>query len=241
MILNAITSGFTLYFNNFLVFNKVFLFPILFLGLISTISGHLFSLGEDYFFEFTLISVFNFIFLIPLYTGMAILIGRDLRSTSLNKLIGYVIVAAQLALKIFILQMMIGFIPIIALTLYFISGLTFIGLALFVVPAMYIQFRFTYSIFYLVLEGKSILGSLHNLWTESREVHWSLFNAGVLLTLITISFVLIVYEVIGLSSQDEISVVLSFIGNCITIYFQMVLIAFPLYSIYQSIIKKVSS
>ena len=29
MILNAITSGFTLYFNNFLAFSKIFLFPIL--------------------------------------------------------------------------------------------------------------------------------------------------------------------------------------------------------------------
>ena len=228
MILNAITSGFTLYFNNFLVFSKIFLFPILFIGLLSTAADYLFSLGEDYFVVAALILVFQVIFLTPLYTGMAIFIGRDLRNGSLNKLIGYVIVAAQLALKIFILQVIIGI-------------MTIIGLVLFIVPGLYIQFRFTYSVYYLVLEGNSILGSLDNLWNESREVHWSLFNAGVLLTLITISFVLILYAVLGISSQDEMSVVLSFIGNCITIYLQMILVAFPVYSIYQLILKKISS
>jgi hypothetical protein len=156
---------------------------------------------------------------------MAILIGRDLRSGSLNKLIGYVIVSAQLALKIFILQVIIGV-------------MTIIGLVLFIVPGLYIQFRFTYSVYYLVLEGNSILRSLDNLWNESREVHWSLFNAGVLLTLVTISFVLIVYAILGLTSQEEISVVLSFIANCITVYLQMILVAFPVYSIYQLILKK---
>ena len=138
------------------------------------------------------------------------------------------IVASQLALKIFILQVIIGI-------------MTIIGLVLFIVPGLYIQFRFTYSVYYLVLEGNSILGSLDNLWNESREVHWSLFNAGVLLTLLTISFVLILYAVLGISSQDEMSVVLSFIGNCITIYLQMILVAFPVYSIYQLILKKISS
>ena len=175
MILNAITSGFTLYFNNFLAFSKIFLFPILFIGLLSTAADYLFSLGEDYFVVAALILVFQVIFLTPLYTGMAILIGRDLRNGSLNKLIGYVIVAAQLALKIFILQVIIGI-------------MTIIGLVLFIIPGLYIQFRFTYSVYYLVLEGNSILGSLDNLWNESREVHWSLFNAGVLLTLITVSY-----------------------------------------------------
>ena len=228
MILNAITSGFTLYFNNFLAFSKIFLFPILFIGLLSTTADYLFSLGEDYFVVAALILVFQVIFLTPLYTGMAILIGRDLRNGSLNKLIGYVIVAAQLALKIFILQVIIGI-------------MTIIGLVLFIIPGLYIQFRFTYSVYYLVLEGNSILGSLDNLWNESREVHWSLFNAGILLTLITISFVLIVYAVLGLSSQDEMSLVLSFIGNCITVYLQMILVAFPVYSIYQLILKKISS
>ena len=228
MILNAITSGFTLYFNNFLAFSKIFLFPIVFIGLLSTSSDYLFSLGEDYFVVAALILIFQVIFLTPLYTGMAILIGRDLRNGSPNKLIGYVIVAAQLALKIFILQVIIGI-------------MTIIGLILFIIPGLYIQFRFTYSVFYLVLEGNSILGSLDNLWNESREVHWSLFNAGVLLTLITISFVLILYAVLGISSQDEISLILSFIGNCITLYLQMILVAFPLYSIYQLILKKISS
>ena len=226
MILNAITSGFTLYFNNFLTFSKIFLIPILFIGLLSTAADYLFSSGEDYFV--VLILIFQVIFLTPLYTGMAILIGRDLRNGSLNKLIGYVIVAAQLALKIFILQVIIGI-------------MTIIGLVLFIIPGLYIQFRFTYSVYYLVLEGNSILGSLDNLWNESREVHWSLFNAGVLLTLITISFVLILYAILGISSQDEMSVVLSFIGNCITIYLQMILVAFPVYSIYQLILKKISS
>ena len=225
MILNAITSGFTLYFNNFLAFSKIFLFPILFIGLLSTASDYLFSLGEDYFVFAAFILVLQVIFLTPLYTGMAILIGRDLRSASLNKLIGYVIVAAQLALKIFILQVIIGI-------------MTILGLVLFIIPGLYIQFRFTYSIYYLVLEGNSILGSLDNLWNESKEVHWSLFNAGVLITFITISFVLILYAVLGISSQGEMSVVLSFIGNCITIYLQMILVAFPVYSIYQLILKK---
>lgn len=228
MILNAITSGFTLYFNNFLAFSKIFLFPILFIGLLSTAADYLFSLGEDYFVFAAFILVLQVIFLTPLYTGMAILIGRDLRSASLNKLIGYVIVAAQLALKIFILQVIIGI-------------MTILGLVLFIIPGLYIQFRFTYSIYYLVLEGNSILGSLDNLWNESKEVHWSLFNAGVLITFITISFVLILYAVLGISSQGEMSVVLSFIGNCITIYLQMILVAFPLYSIYQLILKKISS
>ena len=228
MILNAITSGFTLYFNNFLAFSKIFLFPILFIGLLSTASDYLFSLGEDYFVFAAFILVLQVIFLTPLYTGMAILIGRDLRSASLNKLIGYVIVAAQLALKIFILQVIIGI-------------MTILGLVLFIIPGLYIQFRFTYSIYYLVLEGNSILGSLDNLWNESKEVHWSLFNAGVLITFITISFVLILYAVLGISSQGEMSVVLSFIGNCITIYLQMILVAFPVYSIYQLILKKISS
>ena len=228
MILNAITSGFTLYFNNFLAFSKIFLFPILLIGLLSTTADYLFSLGENYFVVAALILVFQVIFLTPLYTGMAILIGRDLTKGSLNKLIGYVIVAAQLALKIFILQVLIGI-------------MTIIGLVLFIIPGLYIQFRFTYSVYYLVLEGNSILGSLDNLWNESREVHWSLFNAGVLLTLITISFVLIVYAVLGLSSQDEISLIFSFIGNCITVYSQMILVAFPVYSIYQLILKKISS
>ena len=77
-----------------------------------------------------MILVFQVIFLTPLYTGMAILIGRDLRNGSLNKLIGYVIVAAQLALKIFILQVVIGI-------------MTIIGLVLFIIPGLYIQFRFT--------------------------------------------------------------------------------------------------
>ena len=122
MILNAITSGFTLYFNNFLAFSKIFLFPILFIGLLSTAADYLFSLGEDYFVVGSLILVFQVIFLTPLYTGMAILIGRDLRNGSLNKLIGYVIVAAQLALKIFILQVIIGIMTIIGLVL-FIEGL----------------------------------------------------------------------------------------------------------------------
>jgi hypothetical protein len=225
MILNAISSGFTLYFNNFLAFTKIFLFPILIIGLLSTTADYLSSLSEDYFVITGLIFAFQIIFLTPLYTGMAILIGRDLRSGSLNKLIGYFIVSAQLALKIFILQVMIGI-------------MTIIGLVLFIIPGLYIQFRFTYSVYYLVLEGNSILGSLDNLWNESREVHWSLFNTGVLLTLITITFVLIVYAILGLSSQEEISLVLSFIGNCITIYLQMILIAFPMYSIYQLILKK---
>ncbi len=228
MILNAITSGFTLYFNNFLAFSKIFLFPILFIGLLSTTADYLFSLEENYFVVAALILVFQVIFLTPLYTGMAILIGRDLRNGSLNKLFGYVIVASQLALKIFILQVIVGI-------------MTIIGLILFIIPGLYIQFRFTYSVYYLVLEGNSILGSLDNLWNESREVHWSLFNAGVLLTLITISFILIVYAVLGLSSQDEMSLIFSFIGNCITVYLQMILVAFPVYSIYQLILKKISS
>ena len=225
MILNAITSGFTLYFNNFLAFSKIFLFPILFIGLLSTSADYLFSLGEDYFVFAALILIFQVIFLTPLYTGMAILIGRDLRNRSLNKLIGYVIVAAQLALKIFILQVIVGI-------------MTIIGLVLFIIPGLYIQFRFTYSVYYLVLEGNSILGSLDNLWNESKEVHWSLFNAGVLLTLLTISFVLIIYAFLGLSSQEEMSLILSLIGNCITVYLQMILVAFPVYSIYQLILKK---
>ncbi len=183
MILNAITSGFTLYFKNFLAFTKIFLFPILFIGLLSTTADYLSSLGEDYF----------------VITGL-----------------------------ILAFQVIIGI-------------MTIIGLVLFIIPGLYIQFRFTYSVYYLVLEGNSILGSLDNLWNESKEVHWSLFNAGVLLTLITISFVLILYAVLGLSSQDEISVVLSFIGNCITIYLQMILVSFPVYSIYQLILKKISS
>ena len=49
MILNAISSGFTLYFNNFLAFTKIFLFPILFIGLLSTSADYLSSLDEDYF------------------------------------------------------------------------------------------------------------------------------------------------------------------------------------------------
>ena len=228
MILNAITSGFTLYFNNFLTFTKIFFVPILFIGLLSSIADYLFSYGEDYFVIATMILVFQVIFLTPLYTGMAILIGRDLRSGSRNKLIGYTIVAAQLALKIFILQAIIGI-------------MTLIGLILFIIPGLYIQFRFTYSVYYLVLEGNSILGSLDSLWNESKEVHWSLFNAGVLLTLLTISFVLIVYTILGLSSQEEISVFLSFLGNCITVYLQMIIVAFPVYSIYQLILKKINS
>ena len=84
MILNAITSGFTLYFNNFLTFSKIFLIPILFIGLLSTAADYLFSLGEDYFVVATLILIFQVIFLTPLYTGMAILIGRDFRNGSLN-------------------------------------------------------------------------------------------------------------------------------------------------------------
>ncbi len=211
-----------------MVFSKIFLFPILLIGLLSTTADYLFSLGENYFVIAALILVFQVIFLTPLYTGMAILIGRDLRNGSLNKLIGYMIVAAQLALKIFILQVIIGI-------------MTIIGLVLFIIPGLYIQFRFTYSVYYLVLEGNSILGSLDNLWNESREVHWSLFNAGILLTLMTISFVLIVYALLGLSSQDEMSLVSSFIGNCITVYLQMILVAFPMYSIYQLILKKISS
>ncbi|MEL0199199.1 MAG: hypothetical protein VW905_04300 [Gammaproteobacteria bacterium] len=138
MILNAITSGFILYFNNFLAFSKIFLFPILFIGLLSTTADYLFSLGEDYFVVAALILVFQVIFLTPLYTGMAILIGRDLRNGSLNQLIGYVIVAAQLTLKIFILQVIIGI-------------MTIIGLVLFIVPGLYIQFRFTYYVYYFVL------------------------------------------------------------------------------------------
>lgn len=225
MILNAISSGFTLYFNNFLAFTKIFLFPILLIGLLSTTADYLSSLGEDYFVLTGLILAFQVIFLTPLYTGMAILIGRDIRIGSLNKLFGYVIVGAQLALKIFILQIIIGI-------------MTIIGLALFIIPGLYIQFRFTYSVFYLVLEGHSILGSMDNLWNESKEVHWSLFNAGVLLTLLTISLVLIIYAFLGLSSQEEMSLILSLIGNCITVYLQMILVAFPVYSIYQLILKK---
>ena len=225
MILNAISSGFTLYFNNFLAFTKIFLFPILFIGLLSTTADYLSSLDEDYFVSTGLILAFQVIFLTPLYTGMAILIGRDIRIGSLNKLFGYVIVGAQLALKIFILQIIIGI-------------MTIIGLALFIIPGLYIQFRFTYSVYYLVLEGHSILGSMDNLWNESKEVHWSLFNAGVLLTLLTISLVLIIYAFLGLSSQEEMSLILSLIGNCITVYLQMILVAFPVYSIYQLILKK---
>lgn len=225
MILNAISSGFTLYFNNFLAFTKIFLFPILLIGLLSTTADYLSSLGEDYFVLTGLILAFQVIFLTPLYTGMAILIGRDIRIGSLNKLFGYVIVGAQLALKIFILQIIIGI-------------MTIIGLALFIIPGLYIQFRFTYSVYYLVLEGHSILGSMDNLWNESKEVHWSLFNAGVLLTLLTISLVLIIYAFLGLSSQEEMSLILSLIGNCITVYLQMILVAFPVYSIYQLILKK---
>ena len=67
------------------------------------------------------------------------------------------------------------------------------------------------------------------------------FGFGFGFSFITISFVLILYAVLGLSSQDEISVVLSFIGNCITVYLQMILVAFPVYSIYQLILKKISS
>ena len=89
MILNAITSGFTLYFNNFLAFSKIFLFPILFISLLSTTADYLFSLGEDYFVVAALILVFQVIFLTPLYTGMAILIGRDLRNGTLNKPVSY--------------------------------------------------------------------------------------------------------------------------------------------------------
>ena len=225
MILNAISSGFTLYFNNFLAFTKIFLFPVVFIGLLSTAADYLSSLKEDYFIFTGSILAFQVIFLTPLYTGMAILIGRDLRIGSLNKLFGYLIVGAQLALRIFILQVIIGI-------------MTIIGLVLFIIPGLYIQFRFTYSVYYLVLEGHSVLRSMDNLWNESKEVHWSLFNAGVLLTLITISFVLIIYIVLGLSSQEEMSLILSFIGNCITVYLQMILIAFPVYSIYQLILKK---
>ena len=225
MILNAISSGFTLYFNNFLAFTKIFLFPILFIGLLSTTADYLSSLDEDYFVSTGLILAFQVIFLTPLYTGMAILIGRDIRIGSLNKLFGYLIVGAQLALKIFILQVIIGI-------------MTIIGLALFIIPGLYIQFRFTYSVYYLVLEGHSVLRSMDNLWNESKEVHWSLFNAGVLLTLLTISFVLIIYAFLGLSSQEEMSLILSLIGNCITVYLQMILVAFPVYSIYQLILKK---
>ena len=225
MILNAISSGFTLYFNNFLAFTKIFLFPILLIGLLSTTADYLSSLNGDYFVSTGLILAFQVIFLTPLYTGMAILIGRDIRIGSLNKLFGYVIVGAQLALKIFILQVIIGI-------------MTIIGLALFIIPGLYIQFRFTYSVYYLVLEGHSILGSMDNLWNESKEVHWSLFNAGVLLTLLTISLVLIIYAFLGLSSQEEMSLILSLIGNCITVYLQMILVAFPVYSIYQLILKK---
>jgi len=228
MILNAITSGFTLYFNNFSVFTKIFFVPIILIGLLSTTADYLFSYGEDYFVIAGMILVFQVIFLTPLFTGMAILIGRDLRSGSLNELIGYVIVAAQLALKIFALQVIIGI-------------MTIIGLILFIIPGLYIQFRFTYSVYYLVLEGNSILGSLDSLWNESKEVHWSLFNAGVLLTLLTISFVLIVYAILGSWSQEEMSVFLNFFGNCITIYLQMIIVAFPVYSIYELILKKISS
>ena len=228
MILNAITSGFTLYFNNFSVFTKIFFVPIILIGLLSTIADYLFSYGEDYFVIAGMILVFQVIFLTPLFTGMAILIGRDLRSGSLNQLIGYVIVAAQLALKIFALQVIIGI-------------MTIIGLILFIIPGLYIQFRFTYSVYYLVLEGNSILGSLDSLWNESKEVHWSLFNAGVLLTLLTISFVLIFYAILGSWSQEEMSVFLNFFGNCITVYLQMIIVAFPVYSIYQLVLKKINS
>ncbi|GIS49247.1 MAG: hypothetical protein Ct9H90mP22_8350 [Gammaproteobacteria bacterium] len=76
--------------------------------------------------------------------------------------------------------------------------MTIIGLVFFIVPGLYFKFRFTYPGLLFSLKREILSGgSLDNLWNEPKEVHWSFFNAGVLLTLITISFVLILYAVLG--------------------------------------------
>lgn len=223
MTIAPLLEGFKCYFETYKKFTSLTIPIFIFLGLLVS-SGDAYLSDERFVTWGVLLFIFTNLLVTPFLTAFCILLSFDLQNKSLKDSIGYYLVSFQLILKVLLLTLITGFLVI---------G----GLILFIIPGVYLASRLLYSPYYLILEGQTVLNSLDNSWqtTKNNQKDYIIYLIYYWLALIFITFItLSITSVFSLNSEANSNLFLiNIIGNTFLSYAQLVLISYPLLSIYK--------
>ena len=224
MTIAPLLEGFKCYLETFKKFTLLTLPIFILLGLLAS-SGDIYLSDENFFTWGILLFIFTNLFITPFLTSFCILIVYDLQKGNLKESLGYYLVSFQLILKVLLLTLATGLVVI---------G----GLLLFIVPGMYLASRLLYSPYYLILEGKTVLGSLDASWqaTKNNQRGYIFYLIYYWLALILITFfTLSIISAFAMSSEANSSLFFTnSIANAFLSYAQLVLISYPLLFVYKN-------
>ena len=149
-----------------------------------------------------------------------------LLSENLKETIGYYLISFQLFFKAFLLTLVL-------------SLITLVGLILFVIPGIYLASRLILAPFFLIIENSSITEALDKSWnvTKSNQIkfiylvlfYWFILLVPYFLVLSIISAFLIS------EGATQIPYLINISMNSLLSYFQMVILAYPLYFVFRGI------
>ena len=165
-------------------------------------------------------------FLNPFILVLSVLLVNDLKSENLKETIGYYLISSQLFFKAFLLTLVL-------------SLITLVGLILFVIPGIYLASRLILAPFYLIIENSSITEALDKSWnvTKSNQIkfiylvlfYWFILLMPYFLVLSVVSAFLISEGATQIPYLINISI------NTLLSYFQMVILAYPLFFVFRGI------
>lgn len=224
MPLSFISAGFKFYKDTFLIFSLRTLPVFLLIG-IFTATGEVLLNDEKFFTWGAIFFIVTNMFLNPFIAVLSVLIVNDLLSNSLKETIGYYLVSFQIFFKLFILSLAL-------------SLITLIGLILFILPGVYLASRLILAPFFLITENCAITEALDKSWkitgnNQIQFVYLLLLYWFVLL----IPYFLIIFLLSALfinEGASEIPFFINIIMNSFLSYFQMVILAYPLFFVFKN-------
>ena len=224
MPLSFITAGFKFYKSTFLVFTLRTLPVFLLIG-IFTATGETLLNDEKFFTWGAIFFILTNMFLNPFIAVLSVLIVNDLSLNSLKETIGYYLVSLQIFFKLFILSLAL-------------SLITLIGLILFILPGVYFGSRLILAPFFLITENCAITEALDKSWkttgnNQIQFVYLLLLYWFVLL----IPYFLVIFLISALFINEgatEIPYFINIIMNSFLSYFQMVILAYPLFFVFKN-------
>ena len=201
-------------------------FPIFILIGLCTATGEVLLNNENFFSWGAIFFIFTNMFLNPFVLVLSILIVNDLKSENLRETIGYYLISFQLFFKAFLLTLVL-------------SLITLVGLILFVIPGIYLASRLILAPFYLIIENVSITKALDKSWNVTKDdqikfiylvlFYWFILLVPYFLVLSIISAFLIS------EGATQIPYLINISMNSLLSYFQMVILAYPLYFVFRGI------
>ena len=225
MPFSFVSEGFKFYANTFISFTLK-TFPVFILIGFCTATGEVLLNDENFFSWGAIIFIFTNMFLNPFILVLSILLVNDLKSENLKETIGYYLVSFQLFFKAFLLTLVL-------------SLITLVGLILFVIPGIYLASRLILAPFYLIIENTSITKALDRSWnvTKSNQIkfiylvlfYWFILLVPYFLVLSIISAFIIS------EGAAQIPYLINISMNSLLSYFQMVILAYPLYFVFRGI------